>query len=195
MQQMRLGQLKMGRTVNLAAMARELKVSVTPIREALTQLQQAGIVTAVPNRGFVISELNRTEARELYDLIANLETMAMENATYPPALLQQMETSLAALGHVGEPDHRILMKFDFHRTLTRPYGNSLAQKIMEELRTRVIFYERSLLTDTDFSEKSTMQYEGIVAAIREENVPTAALILKMNWMLTLDAVQKRLPQE
>ena len=34
------GNLKTGKTINLAALSRHLKVSVTPIREALTQLQQ-----------------------------------------------------------------------------------------------------------------------------------------------------------
>ena len=56
LREMRLGNLQEGETINLAALARELDVSVTPIREALTQLQQSRIITAIPNRGFIISD-------------------------------------------------------------------------------------------------------------------------------------------
>ena len=78
--QMKKGELQEGQTINLAALARELKVSVTPIREALSQLQQSRIITAIPNRGFIISELSQSEAKDLYDLVAELETLALENS-------------------------------------------------------------------------------------------------------------------
>jgi len=55
--EMKKGNLHEGQTINLAALARKLGVSVTPIREALTQLQQSRIITAIPNRGFIISPL------------------------------------------------------------------------------------------------------------------------------------------
>ena len=46
--QIQKGLLKVGHTINLAALARVLKVSVTPIREALSQLEESGIVKPYP---------------------------------------------------------------------------------------------------------------------------------------------------
>jgi len=74
------GKLKIGKTLNLAALSRELNISVTPIREALTQLQQANIIKAIPNRGFIIAPLDVKEAEDLYSLVASLEVMAIENS-------------------------------------------------------------------------------------------------------------------
>ncbi|NND79179.1 MAG: GntR family transcriptional regulator, partial [Maribacter sp.] len=76
--QMTNGLLEPGKTINLAALARKLDVSVTPIREALTQLQQSKLIKAIPNRGFIIAELNYLEAKDLYELVADLEVLALE---------------------------------------------------------------------------------------------------------------------
>ena len=52
------------------------------LREALAQLQQARIIKAIPNRGFIIAELDVKEAEDLYDLVASLEVMAIENREF-----------------------------------------------------------------------------------------------------------------
>ena len=76
------GNLEPGQSINLAALSRKLKVSVTPIREALTQLQQSQIVQAVPNRGFSIAKVNPEEAKNLYELVAHLELLALEESVF-----------------------------------------------------------------------------------------------------------------
>ena len=66
---MKSGKLEAGDKISLAQLSRELNVSVTPIREALTQLQQANIVASIPNRGFVMPVMNETEVKNIYELI------------------------------------------------------------------------------------------------------------------------------
>jgi len=189
---MREGELEIGKTINLAAVARELQVSVTPIREALSQLQQAQIIKAVPNRGFVIARLNREEAKDLYELVANLEEMALENSVFNEKdiqlLKQQQRTFEAAL----DPLSRINADFEFHRRLTGNYPNHLTRNILNDLRARIFFYEKALMSDESYYVKADNQHQAIISAIEENNVPTAALLLKMNWMLILNYIQKRL---
>ena len=81
MQQLQSGQLKVNKTVNLAKLARDMNVSVTPIREALTQLEHVGIIKAMVNRGFVVAELELQEAKDLYTTVADLEVLALENTS------------------------------------------------------------------------------------------------------------------
>ena len=94
LEQMTQGQLEPGKTLNLAALARKLDVSVTPIREALTQLQQSKLIKAIPNRGFIIADLNYSEAKDLYELVADLEVLALEHSDFDEAsivLLKQIQ--------------------------------------------------------------------------------------------------------
>lgn len=192
LKKMREGELKIGKTINLAALARELQVSVTPIREALSQLEQAQIIKAVPNRGFVIARLNREEARDLYELVANLEEMALENSVFDEKAIQSLKHQQEIFERTIDPLSRINADLEFHRLLTKNYANVLTKNILHDLRTRIFFYEKALMSDESYYTKADNQHAAIIAAIEENNVPTAALLLKMNWMLILNYIQKRL---
>ncbi|MEP2278221.1 GntR family transcriptional regulator, partial [Maribacter sp.] len=118
------GNLKTGKTINLAALARHLKVSVTPIREALTQLQQSHIIKAVPNRGFIIAELDVEEAEDLYELVANLEVMAIENSEFTEAHIVELKKQQEVFENATDAISRIQADLEFHRLLTKNYKNN-----------------------------------------------------------------------
>ncbi|WP_396634479.1 GntR family transcriptional regulator [Maribacter sp. R86514] len=192
--EMTTGNLKTGKTINLAALARHLKVSVTPIREALTQLQQSHIIKAVPNRGFIIAELDVEEAEDLYELVANLEVMAIENSEFTEEHIIELKEQQEVFENANDAISRIQADLEFHRLLTKNYKNDLALKILHDLKTRIFFYERAFTNDDSFYNKSDNQHESIISAIADDNVPTASLLLKMNWMLILNYVQKKLTE-
>ena len=188
------GKLKTGKTINLAALSRDLNVSVTPIREALTQLQQAHIIKAVPNRGFIIAELDVKEAEDLYGLVANLEVMAIENSEFKDEDIVKLRNQHQVFENAQDAISRIQADLEFHRLLTKGYENDLALQILNDLKTRIFFYEKAFTNDDSFYNKSDNQHDSIIAAIADDNVPTASLLLKMNWMLILNYVQKKLTE-
>ncbi|MFS4455434.1 GntR family transcriptional regulator [Maribacter sp. 2304DJ31-5] len=192
LQQMVNGELQIGKTINLAALSRELKVSVTPIREALTQLQQAHIIKAIPNRGFIISELDVKEAEDLYGLVASLEVMAIENSEFDERAIRVLKEQQDVFENAPNALARIRADLEFHRLLTMGYNNILTLQILNDLRTRVFFYERAFMSDDSFYNKSDNQHDAIISAIEDDNVPTASLLLKMNWMLILNYIRKKL---
>jgi len=188
------GNLKIGKTLNLAALSRELHVSVTPIREALTQLQQAHIIKAIPNRGFIIAELDVKEAEDLYNLVASLEVMAIENTEFDDVAIKDLKLQQQVFENAQDALSRIQADLEFHRLLTKGYENDLALQVLNDLKTRIFFYERAFMTDDSFYNKSDNQHDAIISAIEDDNVPTASLLLKMNWMLILNYIQKKLTE-
>jgi Transcriptional regulators len=56
---------KLGEKISIDSLVRELKISNTPIREALTMLEQDGLVTTNPNIGTKVVELTPLEIMEL----------------------------------------------------------------------------------------------------------------------------------
>jgi DNA-binding GntR family transcriptional regulator len=194
LKEMTTGTLDLGKTINLAALSRELNVSVTPIREALAQLQQARIIKAVPNRGFIIAELDVKEAEDLYDLVASLEVMAIENSEFNDADIINLKAQQEVFENAADAITRIQADMEFHRLLTKGFENELALQLLHDLKTRVFFYERAFMQDDFFYNKSDNQHEAIISAIADDNVPTASLLLKMNWMLILNYIQKKLTE-
>lgn len=119
--------------------AAELKLSRTPVREALVRLQQDGLVEIVPRHGVRISPLSPADMREIYEILMSLEPTAVEllarrrptHAELAPltAACDAMEAALAG----SEPDLKAWAAADeaFHINLARMCGNKrIAAMIM-----------------------------------------------------------------
>jgi len=186
------GHLKIGKTINLAKLSRELNISVTPIREALTQLEESEIVKAIPNRGFIINELSLDEAKNLYNTVAQLEVIALDSSSFTDSLKNNLRNVQLKLQQAHTSKASLNARFQFHETLLKACDNKILVGILKKLKTRILFYERLYINDSTFYEIIDNQNEGVLRAIEEDNIPTAALILKMNWMTVLDYLKKQM---
>jgi DNA-binding GntR family transcriptional regulator len=75
------GEIPSDTRLRQASLAAEFGVSRTPVREALRQLQSAGLVVLEPRRGAVVRGTTAREVREAYTVRAELEGLAAELAT------------------------------------------------------------------------------------------------------------------
>jgi DNA-binding GntR family transcriptional regulator len=74
------GRIEVGAWLRQETLAGELGVSRTPVREALRQLQAAGLVEALPRRGALVRGMSPRDIREAYVVRAELEGLAAELA-------------------------------------------------------------------------------------------------------------------
>jgi DNA-binding GntR family transcriptional regulator len=88
------GQLAPGAAVTEAALARQLEVSRTPVREVLL-LEGEGLLESSPARGFVVRGLSRAEADELYPTLICLEAFAVRSGPGLAGLASQVRASMS----------------------------------------------------------------------------------------------------
>jgi DNA-binding GntR family transcriptional regulator len=74
------GALPPGQKLVIDGLAREMGVSITPVREALGRLQREGLVADSPYSGVRVSDLSLAELRELYTIRGVLEGLAVRMA-------------------------------------------------------------------------------------------------------------------
>jgi DNA-binding GntR family transcriptional regulator len=74
------GNLPAGGFIDEPTLALELEVSRTPVREALKVLAFEGLVDIFPNQGSYVAKITAEDARELIELLAQLEGFAGELA-------------------------------------------------------------------------------------------------------------------
>src|SRR5579871_3491091 len=88
-----LGRLMPGARIVEAEVARQMGISRGPIREAVRQLEQDGLVEYQPRRGVVVIELTRERIYDAYAVRANLEGFAARLAVprITPVDVQRLE--------------------------------------------------------------------------------------------------------
>nr|WP_297788863.1 GntR family transcriptional regulator [uncultured Allomuricauda sp.] len=187
--QIQNGELQVGKTINLAALSRATGISVTPIREALSQLEHAQVLQAIPNRGFVVAKLSKTEVKNLIEIVAQLEVMALEHSEFNPEEMEdlgKLQSEMEATTTIAEG---LRARFHFHNHLAKHCTNKVLLQILQDLKLRLHFYEYDFIVDFEFFKKLNTQTRSVVEAIQQDNVPTAALILRMHWMSILEHIE------
>jgi len=189
LQKMRTGVLKPNQSLSLAGLARELEVSVTPIREALSQLQQAKIIESIPNRGFIIPELSADEAKNLYEIVANLEVLAIQNSSFNNSILNKLKKQQQVFEKSKSGIDRINADMDFHEVLVSKYKNPIALQILSELKTRIFFYEMKFMNNADFHEDSEHHHHKIIEYLETNHINKASSLLIKNWLQILNHIK------
>jgi DNA-binding GntR family transcriptional regulator len=75
-----LGELVPGAPLRLEDLARSLGMSISPIREAVRQLEALGLAEHVPHHGAKVVALDVDDLRELFEVRLALETLAVRGA-------------------------------------------------------------------------------------------------------------------
>jgi DNA-binding GntR family transcriptional regulator len=100
-----LGEITPGTPLRLEDLARSLGMSISPIREAVRQLEALGLAEHVPHHGSKVMGLDVEELRELFSIRLALETMAVRRAAELFAAADE-ESGRAQLGVYAEARRR-----------------------------------------------------------------------------------------
>jgi DNA-binding GntR family transcriptional regulator len=100
-----MGELTPGTPLRLEDLARSLGMSISPIREAVRQLEALGLAEHVPHHGAKVMSLEVEEMRELFAIRLALESIAVRRAAelFEPA---DEEKARAALEEYDAARHR-----------------------------------------------------------------------------------------
>lgn len=137
------GSFDLGDRLNEADIADRLHVSRGPVREALAQLKQEGIVTTSWHRGANIMELSPADVRELYSLRTVLEVFAIREAARAAtdADLDAMDGVLAAMSKADDDQsdfYMIQLDIEFHDGLYRAAHHDRLATAWNSIRSQVL---------------------------------------------------------
>jgi len=125
-----------GAPINEDALARDLEIGRTPVREAIKRLALENLVTVFPRRGTFASEINITDLAQISDVRVLLEGHAAARAAQrlTPALrdeLQQLIDEIDAREGSGDPATLMWLDAEIHRFVYRCSGNVYLQETLE----------------------------------------------------------------
>src|SRR6185437_13550831 len=140
-------------------LARSLGVSRTPIREAMTLLEQEGFLRTLPRRGIFIVRKTKRQIIEMIEMWAAIESMAARLAT-----VNASDEEIAALRTMFDefrnstPSDHIHEYSDaniaFHQAIIRISGSHLMGKTIDNLFIHVRAIRRMTISQSDRAERS-----------------------------------------
>jgi DNA-binding GntR family transcriptional regulator len=139
------GDIPPGAPLVETALSERFDVSRGPLREALRQLIEEGLVVTVPYTGTHVAPLSVDDVREIYSLRTALEGFAFEqvwerrDVRFRAELLRRNDVLMAA---VDADDDRacIAAELDFHSFVYEASGHRLLQRAWHGLRGRMQLY-------------------------------------------------------
>jgi DNA-binding GntR family transcriptional regulator len=126
--------------VDEKALAKQLGMSRTPVREAFLRLEQEGLVKIQPRRGIVVRALSSDDMREIFQAVTGLEAMAVFLITQGNLTRSALKPLFAALKRMDQAarasDLEIWGEADeaFHQGLLLLCGNSRIRRTGVQLR-------------------------------------------------------------
>jgi DNA-binding GntR family transcriptional regulator len=194
------GALSPGQRVNEAEIARQMQISRAPIREAIRQLEQEGLLESVPRRGTFVVALSRDDVEEVYTLRADLEARAIRRAMmrWSPDDLSTLESlagTMRSSAITGDIAQLLEADIEFHRTIVEAADWARLRKIWEGLHPQTLTLY-TLTTLTDWSPLDHAQrHDPLLAAIRGGDPDLAARAIQEHILGVAAQVMRRAPPD
>jgi len=176
-------------------LSQALGVSRTPIREAMTLLEQEGFLRTEPRRGIFIVRKTKKQIIEMIEMWAALESMAARLAT-----LHAAERDIAALRDMfGEfrnatPAEHIhdysAANIAFHQAIIRLSGSNLMGKTIENLFIHVRAIRKMTISQSDRAARSIVDHMKIIEALERRDTELAERLVRQHSLDLAAHVEK-----
>ncbi|MGH9397253.1 MAG: GntR family transcriptional regulator [Terriglobia bacterium] len=131
------GQIKPGERVNESYLARQLHISRAPVREALQQLQEQGLIISIPRRGMFVVSLKPEDIQKINSLRIVLEAEALRLARQhaSPQAADKLIHKVKELELLKNAPwaEQVAADAEFHQAIWALSGNEYLEKILNGL--------------------------------------------------------------
>ncbi len=169
--------LEPGSPIEEVQLSQRLKVSRTPIREALVRLAGEGLVTTLPNRSSVVTNIDLMNLHAFFDAITLMyrATTRLAAQNHKPDDLVEIRARQAEFARaVAEQDALAMISTnrEFHGAIAaaarNPYYEGLFLRLLDEGRRLLRLYYSSF--DDRLPYQYVVEHDEIIAAIEARDI-------------------------
>lgn len=176
-------------------LSHDLGVSRTPIREALTVLEQEGFVRSVPRRGIFVVRKSKREIIDMIIVWAALESMAARLATSRAtdrdlAELRDMFHDFDAEAPAEHMNEYSNANIRFHQTIIRLGGCAMIGEVTENLFIHIRGIRAVSVRQENRSERSLQEHRAIIAALVARDADLAERLVREHTLGLAAHVEK-----
>lgn len=169
------------------SMADQLQVSRTPLREALTRLEQEGFVEIKPRKGVYVIRKTLNEIQEMIVAWAALESMAARLAVEVATAAEIKNLRKHALRHSESSARADLSEYseaniNFHQMILEMSGCRLLATMADGLFMHMHSVRRRALEENDRATRSVVDHMSIIEALEARDADLAERLVREHTM-------------
>jgi len=185
------GQIEAGRLYPISFFATQLGVSATPVREALLDLANEGLVEVVRNRGFRVVQLTGKDLDEIFQLRLMLEVPAIREVCgkLTPEQLKEHRADAKAIARCArDADLSGFLEADraFHMRLLSRTGNGRLCAMVAQLRDLARLYGLPQLLGSKAFMQSAHEHVQLIEALEAGSATLAVKLITRHLEHTRD---------
>ena len=177
------GDIESGAPIREVVLSRKLRISRTPLREALKILASEGLVDIRRNQGARVASIDLREVKELFETVAGIERNAAELAAQrstPQELrhLELLQDSMERTFRGGDLDTYFAINQKVHHLIVSMAHNSVLQSLHDRIFVRVRRARRFALGAHKRWEDSVEEHRQILDALRRRQPLEAGTLVE-----------------
>jgi DNA-binding GntR family transcriptional regulator len=168
------GYFKSGDALVERILSKDMHVSRTPIREALRKLELEGLVTNVPYRGVMVTELTREDVDQIYEVHEVLHARAAILATRyaTEETFQSLDRCIKIAVDqfkLGETEKMIMNNRLFHNIIYDASRNLYIIQMMNNIYAKIALLRVKTLSNTDRAIQNIGEHIKLYNAMKNRN--------------------------
>ncbi len=168
-------------------LSQDLGVSRTPIREAMSLLEQEGFVRTEARRGIFVVRKTKAEIVDMIYAWAALESMAARLATKSASdeAIASLRTLFASFESSHPREHMneySEANIAFHQAIIRLGGCKLIEDMTRNLFIHVRAIRRATISQDDRADRSMAEHLAIIEALEEREAPKAEQLVRRHTL-------------
>jgi DNA-binding GntR family transcriptional regulator len=194
------GKFKSGDRITEKEIAEQLKVSRTPVREALYRLASTGLIKIIPHRGFIISRWSSKEIKDVIELRIALEVFAVKLAIQRilPNEIDELKTLVVKMEKAVKKED--MMKAShlnslFHDKIILASKNKELFEVMEPIKNKIHHFRIISIFTPNRLERSLKEHEEILNALINKDDELAQKLMAQHIQEVGLIIEKKLKEK
>ncbi len=189
------GQWQIGELYNEKAIAADLGISRTPVREALLELASQDLIIFMPRRGLMLNRFTLSDVDEIFELRKAIEQASVEkiaNTSPLPDMLAIEESLLKQRKAVKQKDYIAFIEADrkFHTSFSTLTKNRRIIAIVENIRDMIQVMGIKALSLEGRALKVIEEHQAIFQAVKKGDSKEARKVMAYHLDQSMEAVKE-----
>lgn len=189
------GKYKPGESLTESQIASELKVSRTPVREAIRQLELEGLLAYVPNKGAIVKGLSSEDVRDIFEIRIKIEGLAAKRAAANITASQLKELKEVVefeefYTHKDDTCQILRLDTKFHEIIFRASGSRLLDHTLTSFHHYIQRARNLSLKDKERAKKALAEHMAIMMAIEKRDREKAETLMEEHITNASENIEK-----